>query len=384
MPQVDRVKTVTSTDPMLRTRRTFCVSIRGKVNKPEWPARNIPSPLELIIGDTVGQVCEYRSGLYRNGEDALNTRPMYDAENQAWSTRLYATAYAKFANAARQGSAEWGMNIVQGREALRTLVQLAQTSANVVTAFVNANRRSLVYLRKKPNTTLNALAHLTKRRGRDLVRARTKRERLRLQREISLLEQVSGTILAYRYGVSPLMDDIFSTMSILSKPFDDDVSLRKSAKMPWKGDSHPWGRLYWSGTESVVLKATVSVSNPNLLLLNRLGIINPQMWLWDKTPWSFVVDWWLPVGTFLSNFTALAGLTLTGASVTRERSWTSTFIPPPEYHLVGSGRGMGKRKSRQVGSLPIPLTVPFGTGLGIQRGQNALALIAQKLTKGRV
>ena len=127
----------------------------------------------------------------------------------------------------------------------------------------------------------------------------------------------------------------------------------------------------------------MSVHNQNLLLANRLGIINPQTWLWDNVPWSFVVDWWLPVGSFLSNLTALVGLTLDGASVTRTRAWAGTWVPERQrawpYDKVGDWRFERKRKCRTTWSLKINMKFPYGKGLGIQRGQNALALIAQKL-----
>lgn len=387
MPQkaVVRVNSVPRRAPFDPNQRSIYSALNGVVNKPEWPSRVPESPMELNQINALG--CQaWRTSWAWSGYialDAPNMRSYYYAYISPWDERLYATVYTKFVQAARQGSAEWGMNIRQGRKALDTFVQLALTSATTVAMFTRANRIGLEWLKRHRDSTPASVGKLRKKRGRDLVRAREASERRRLSNEIWTLDQVSGTLLAYRYGVAPLMADLFSTAEILSKDFEDNVSLRKSGRVPWNGTNSAWDDK-WMGHESVVLKATVSVSNPNLLLANRLGLTNPQYWAWDSTPWSFAVDWWLPVGDFLQNFTASVGLNFLSASVTRTRSYAGTWqLVADEVTFVPQGdmRFFGKRKVRTTGSLPIPLSVPYGTGLGIQRGQNALALIAQQLTK---
>lgn len=370
--------------------RQASINIAGNHNKPEWPTRSVESPLSLQIHLAYG--C---SGILNPNEsyrdyqccDAPNAMPSYQMMSQSWNERLYAGVYAKFADAARQGSAEWGMNIVQGRKALDTFVQLALTSATTLAAFSRVHRKPLEWLRANPKATPRSIRRKRLILDRQLRLAREREERRRISNAAWILDQVSGTLLAYRYGVAPLMSDLASTAEILSKEFDDKVALRKSGKIPWNGPSGPENGP-WTGHESVVLRATVSCHNPNLLLANRLGIINPQMWLWDATPWSFIVDWWFPVGSFLSSFTAMVGLTLDNASVTRTRSYNGTWHINKAFDYMprvynGDRILIGKRKERTLGSLPIPLAVPYGTGLGIQRGQNALALCAQ-LLKGKI
>lgn len=393
MPQkpIHKQHVTPQTLPTGTPNRASYFNLHGMHAKPEWPVKSIENPLSLTYQFAFGCVAYYRHPWYPPSSrwvsrDAPNMRSYFYAHSWAWDSRLYSGVYSKFTEAARQGSAEWGMNIVQGRKALTTFVQLALTSATTVTAFCKLHQKGLDWLRKNPTATPASVKRRRRKRGRDLVRARTSSERRRLSNEIWLLDQVSSTLLAYRYGVAPLMADLATTAELLSKEFSDAVTLRRAATTRWNGYNQAWDDN-WTGTESVVLKATVSVSNPNLLLANRLGIINPQMWIWDATPWSFVVDWWFPIGSFLQNFTALVGLTLTNASVTRTRTWAGTWVPVDRYQggsyePAGDMRFRGKRKERETGSLPIPTSVAYGNGIGIQRGQNALALTAQKL-KGR-
>lgn len=376
--------------PVGTPNRALYFNLHGAHNKPDWPSKQPESPLSLSISDTSkcvawAQNIQYPPGSRYVSLDAPNIRAYAQAHANPWDSRLYASAYSSFVEKARQGSSEWGMNIVHGRKTLATFVQLALTAGTTVAAFCLANRAGLQWLKNHSWATPNSVEKRRRKLGRHLVRAREASERRRLSNEIWILDQVSSTLLAYRYGVKPLMEDLYNTAQVLSGEFTEVVHLRKSAKRPWNASSQTWDDS-WTGEESVTLRATVSVSNPNLLLANRLGLINPQVWIWDATPWSFVGDWWFPVGSFLQNFTALVGLSLSGSSATHTRAWTGTWRPYDPYGKIlykssSSMKFHGKRKVRVAAPLPIPLTVPYGTGLGIQRGQNALALIAQRLVK---
>lgn len=402
MSILDKRKIFTAFHPYPYSGYSEYVWVEGKINT-LYPSMLVDLPLkDLKVYKSHGAkaaVVFYNKStkqttLGYRAADAANGAHAYKLTMYGWDSRLYAGAYAKFTDAARQGSAEWGMNIVQARKALKTFIQLSLTSATTIAAFVQAHRVGIAWLRNKPHASLRKVIAQREATDRRLRLARTASERRRLSNLLWTLDTVSGTLLAYRYGVAPLLKDLYTTAQEISEPFMDNVSLRKSSNRA----------IYWPGTaeygpatgkESVVLKATVSVSNPNALLANRLGLINPQLWVWDAIPWSFVVDWWFPLGTFLGNLTALVGLKLEDASVTRSLSFNAEYTPDKTFDayrksyphitvtVTGGGQVSGKRKVRTTGSLPVPLSVPYGTGLGIQRGQNALALCAQ-LLKGKL
>jgi len=52
-----------------------------------------------------------------------------------------------------------------------------------------------------------------------------------------------------------------------------------------------------------------TVNGPELASLKQFGLANPLSIAWELVPWSFVVDWVLPVGEFLDACTATFGLT---------------------------------------------------------------------------
>lgn len=61
-------------------------------------------------------------------------------------------------------------------------------------------------------------------------------------------------------------------------------------------------------TDRVKSKAYGVVSNPAAFTLNQLGLANPALLAWQLLPFSFVVDWFLPISQILGVLTNRAGL----------------------------------------------------------------------------
>lgn len=359
-------------------------------HKPEWPDRLPQNPFTLFMAQNFPDMAPLQNA---NGqwlvEDLVNATGSHRMRVDPWDSRLYADAYAKFTNAARDGSAEVGMNAIQYRQTLSMAVKYVNLSFEAARSVKRAFPRAIAFLARNPKTTLTDVRW---RRKEALAKASdpTKASYRRVKREIRLLDEITGAFLAYRYGLAPLMADIKSVCDILSRDHNGDVVYRKSSKVGWGISSVTTDRVEsFQGIERVVLTGRCLVSNPNLLLANRLGLVNPQQWAWDAIPWSFVVDWWLPVGKFLGNFTASVGLTFVDVSITRTREGVGKInrrhlfsMNPVGYRMVNFGSYRAKRKERTIGSLPMPFSIPYGTGLGVERAQNAVALILQMFSKG--
>lgn len=112
----------------------------------------------------------------------------------------------------------------------------------------------------------------------------------------------SNAWLAYTYGLRPLISDVYSAMKVLSKPKLDTVPV----KVVRSGNSQTAG-FYWQNSSKTqksridyVIKSrgeiTFEVTNPLFKSLDSLGLINPALVAWELVPFSFVVDWFVPVG----------------------------------------------------------------------------------------
>lgn len=131
------------------------------------------------------------------------------------------------------------------------------------------------------------------------------------------MQDPSGAWLEFTFGWSPFIGDIYNAIDVLQTAFPT-VPSRGSATA--SRSTHEVFRPNWYRHTNTVaqcrLVADLVVTNPNLLLANQLGLLNPAAVVWDIIPFSFVVDWFLPVGKFIKTFNDQAGLELQGQCTT--------------------------------------------------------------------
>lgn len=129
------------------------------------------------------------------------------------------------------------------------------------------------------------------------------------------------------------------------------------------------------------------VSSWNTVMLGRAGILNPALIAWDVVPFSFVLDWFFPVGSFLSAFTAQAGLTYLGGSTTLyvEGSMNSSFTVANDRSYECKAGVVNAYKddffyvNRNVVSYPIPMLPNVRYPKSLSQAITAVALITQRV-----
>lgn len=197
----------------------------------------------------------------------------------------------------------------------------------------------------------------------------------------------ANNFLEFHFGWSPLISDIYSAVDILQKPIPTtritgtgSGKLRQVVHVPVNpNDGSGRDKNY---SVKVKLGAEISVSNPNLWLANRLGLVNPAAVLWDAIPFSFVVGWFVNVDQFLAQFTEFAGLNVQNSynSVFRRSSiivrWNNN-----SYGVNGvtqKGRVINFSRGYGLGSGPL-LRVKKPWQVSATRGATAASLLIQKL-----
>lgn len=104
---------------------------------------------------------------------------------------------------------------------------------------------------------------------------------------------IAGIWMAFRYAVTPLVMSIKDIHEYVSKPHPRFTSVRKRADEDITEEIGGW--TFTATVEHrCFAKAAVDVDSKYA----GLGM-NPIHTLWDKTPYSFVIDWVLPIGDFL-------------------------------------------------------------------------------------
>jgi len=131
---------------------------------------------------------------------------------------------------------------------------------------------------------------------------------------------ISNDFLAYSYGVRPLLGDIAGLGTTLAEYVTrhSPVKVNGHAKATFSSEvehnSYRGSVLFSAGkvitTSEVRVKYGVAfrVSDSLLRAAAKLGFTNPANVIWELVPFSFVVDWLLPIGDFLKGLTSTDGL----------------------------------------------------------------------------
>lgn len=128
--------------------------------------------------------------------------------------------------------------------------------------------------------------------------------------------------LEMQYGWKPLLMDVHGSMESLAR-FNLANSLvqqvRSSATLRdvYRGPTFGWDSTYTgqkSGEWEITTQSTFKygmryrLASPLTAFLAQTGFTNPINLAWELLPYSFVVDWFLPIGPYLETLSAWDGL----------------------------------------------------------------------------
>jgi len=130
--------------------------------------------------------------------------------------------------------------------------------------------------------------------------------------------------LELQYGWKPLLDDVYGSAEAVAKADLRQVgemsSKKTSVSESWTENRSDNATYDWEnkGTWKYSIKYVVyfTVPNENIKTLSELGIINPVSVAWELVPFSFVVDWFLPIGNWINSWDATSGLVFQKGSKT--------------------------------------------------------------------
>jgi hypothetical protein len=217
--------------------------------------------------------------------------------------------------------------------------------------------------------------------------------------------------LELQYGWKPLLSDVHGAISLLNdREKDADRGLVtvksgiKSKDYFERNISDSTAGFVFSTrkTHKVEYKAFIRLDfvpsdAPLTQSLSQLGITNPLSLAWELLPWSFVADWFVPIGDYLSSLDATVGWEFKGGSysckttmVTKAVSCSYTQAANPGMgSLTGScsPQGEGRQYSfsrKAYSSAPLP-SLPNLSKVGRASPghvQNGIALLMSAIVGG--
>lgn len=130
---------------------------------------------------------------------------------------------------------------------------------------------------------------------------------------------IANRWLEYQYGFRPLMQDLHNVADDMTRRpregFDRRISKRTTQRENWAWElpapgipGNPTVKRDETWTYQLRTTAIYTVSEPGIAQLSSYGITNPAELAWELIPYSFVVDWMIPVGDYLASLDALLGV----------------------------------------------------------------------------
>ena len=153
-------------------------------------------------------------------------------------------------------------------------------------------------------------------------------------------EDIPGLWLEYSFGWAPLISDIYT---ILDNTFDSpkskiEASVKRESTRPYTKSTNYVEHKGESQTLCVAKACVnVQVDVPALAALSQYGITNPLAVAWELVPYSFVVDWFLPVGDYIEQMNATAGLILSDFNITFTTTTYCNYLSDETKYLISTG-----------------------------------------------
>lgn len=216
-------------------------------------------------------------------------------------------------------------------------------------------------------------------------------------------QSVAQNWLELQYGWKPLLSDIYGAAQFLATQNNwlprsrlqtsASKKLTRVLKAPWISS----GSLRDLQSDLYVVKYIVYFSEPpGGNPLTALGLTNPLAVAWELVPFSFVADWFLPLGDYFNNIDATFGNVFVkgcvttfwrGHSTRTYLSGSETYMGPYgmethsfESNVALTGEGVQCRRTALTG-FPSNHFPQFKNPFSKIHVANALALVAQVFKK---
>lgn len=266
-----------------------------------------------------------------------------DLSHPIW-TVLSNRLYDKITNQVKGATSAWGANLATWKQSHGMIVARATQLLAAVVQVKNGRFRKAAWILgiRKPK----------KRHARDLA----------------------SQWLELSYGWIPLVQDIYNSIDVMSQPLPP---LKLKARVGHSDRAYPNKTEFRWWRRRMCCGCSIKAIHQNSLLASQMGLVNPATIAWEVVPFSFVVDWFVPVGRFLESFTDFVGVDL-------KNKYTTHFADVRVQYILPATQGVKYRvKMQRSLTFPTYKLRPRFTGFYSMRGANAIALLIGGLKRLR-
>jgi hypothetical protein len=206
--------------------------------------------------------------------------------------------------------------------------------------------------------------------------------------------------LGLQYGWKPLIDDAYGAAEFLAQKVSEEIINKATSSHQFLARdsvklSNRVGGFNTTDFRQTkyVVKYTLyfSEANPHLHSLSQLGITNPALIAWELTPFSFVVDWFIPIGNYLASLDATLGLAFNRGCRTAYKLETVNSSHIGNRITQSNGAWMSGSATNTATRVSVTRTIltnwpstsfpPFKNPLSVDHALNAIALLTTSFRK---
>jgi hypothetical protein len=193
---------------------------------------------------------------------------------------------------------------------------------------------------------------------------------------------IAKTWLSIQYGWKPLINDVYESARAFEKLTSGPRkhTYRTSTSVSTKGDASSSPSNWTCGGARRISRRLKLVMVEELSAPRSLGLLDPLSLAWELTPFSFVADWFVPIGTYFEALNVapiLNGLPVVESTFDVQNSAVSTILNTAVYDPNGFRSQYNKvtvRRAIVPFSVPLPRFNDASKIYNSGRAANALAL----------
>lgn len=280
-------------------------------------------------------------------------------------------------------AASFGESIMEAR---KTIASLGQMAGSIDNFLIHASQRKW--------------AKAAKALGLERGDKRTSKAIKRLERTTS---PAADAWLAFNFGLAPIVSDMVSAAILLGGEWDFRVTgktvlITSRSNNQYTGN----GSIAWIGASvhydlfetieaGVHTRLDFTLTNKYLQGFTKFGLTDGLATAYALVPYTFLLDFVLPVSTVLKSLTATQGLTFRGGTSTvfakkQLKARNGTITAPPSYNvtrkIVSDATVTGKKMDRRkYENEPNPVTLWVQDPLDAFKVSTVLAVLAQRMFK---
>jgi len=284
-----------------------------------------------------------------------------------------------------------GSAAVTGAELPKTLKMVGDTARRLAKAYGSLRRGKI-------SGFTDALGITITNRRASALRSDFRRQS---KTESDLRRFAANTWLEYTYGWKPLISDVYNQCENLANHLVEKQGVvrtgrgsAKEKKLTIRSGSADGGNWKFTDVTNTEMRVSYVVKyklrGGETSWIDTFGLQNPAIVIWEVIPFSFVVDWFLPIGNFLEQLSATSGLLFHSGTKTVRRTATCEASgmgasPSPTAGLPGTiirtMQGKGSNHLRQAKSrtlltdFPSPRWPEFKDPRSLSHAVSGIALL---------